>query len=201
MKLFAKAKTKTLSMDEKLREVERLLNKDVLKDNLAKAGVYSVGWEFLQYSLIQRPKRFFTMARESDDYYKAEVLSRHENSPLIASCLWFKQRGVLTDADISDIRQLRKHRTDIAHQMLTVLLNTEVQVDEGKLAKLVSLLGKVDRWWLLEFEIPANEEFDGQEIDPQKVRSGQMDTLWLLIQSVYDLKVPIPPLETARWKN
>jgi len=174
-------------MDEKkLQEIERLLSKDALKDNLAKAGVYSVGYTFLEYSLIVRLRRFLTGARESDEFYEQEVLSRHE-SKLIASCLWFKDRGVLTDGDITDIRQLRKHRTDIAHQLLNILLNTEVQVDGDKLATLFALLSKIDRWWLMEIEIPGNEDFDGQEIDPEQVRSGQMDTLRLLIQSVYNL--------------
>jgi len=65
--------------EEKLRAIERLLNKDVLRDNLAKAGVYSVGWEFLRYSLVERPKHFFKLGRVSDDEYRHEVLSRHES--------------------------------------------------------------------------------------------------------------------------
>jgi hypothetical protein len=170
--------------------LERLFHKDVLKDNLAKAGVYCVGYEFLKYSLVERPKGFFTMAgSKSDDDYKSEILRRHQ-SPLTASCLWFEEQGALTDEDIRDIDNLRKYRNVIAHELLNVLLGTEVQVDEEMLGKLFALLCKIDRWWLLNFEIPPQEDFDGQDIDPIEVRSGQMETLWFLITSVYNFEWP-----------
>src|SRR5579871_1056444 len=142
-----------------LDKLERLLHKDVLKDNLAKAGVYGVGYEFLKHSLIETPKSFFTMAgTDSDEQYKKEILCRHK-SALIASCLWFKEHGVLTDEDIAMIVELRNYRNVIAHEVLNVLLNVQVQVDEEKLGNLFALLCKIDQWWLLNFELPSHQEF------------------------------------------
>ena len=76
--------------------------------------------------------------------------------------------------------------------MLNVLLNVEVQVDEEKLQTLFALLCRIDRWWLLNFELPSQEQFDGQVIDSNELRSGQMETLWMLIASVYDLWADAP---------
>ena len=174
-----------MSQDE-IEKLKHLLSRDALRENLARAGVYMIGWEFLKNSLIQRPKELFTTCGlMPDDEYRAEILSRHKSS-LMASCLWFKERGVLTDGDIKDIPDLRNYRNVIAHEVLNVLLNTKAQVDEEKLAKLFALLCRIDRWWLVEIEISSNEGFDGQEIDQNEVRSGQMETLWMLINSVYD---------------
>src|SRR5882724_1783328 len=95
---------------EEQATLRHLLSRDALRDNLARAGVYMIGWEFLKNSLIQRPKDDFTMGGHTpDDEYKAEVRSRHP-SDLMASCLWFKKNGVLTDEDIQDVPVLRKYR-------------------------------------------------------------------------------------------
>jgi hypothetical protein len=167
---------------EKLR---RLLSASVLKENLAEAGLYMLAYECLVYSLVQRPKKWFTMCgTSSDDRYRAEILDLDPSSHFVASCLWFQKMGVLTAEEVNEIRRIRKHRTDIAHEPIKVLLDTEIQVDKAKLLSIYSLLSKIDRWWLSEFEIPANPDFDNAYIDPAEVRSGNMEFLSYLIRVV-----------------
>jgi hypothetical protein len=167
---------------EKSEKLRRLLSASVLKENLAKAGLYTLAYECLVYSLVQRPKKWLTMCGTGpDDRYRAEILNLYPGSPFVASCLWFQQMGVLTAEEVNEIRRIRKHRTDIAHEPINVLLDTEVQVDEAKLFSIFSLLSKIDRWWLSEFEIPANPDFDNAYIDPAELRSGNMEFLSYLI--------------------
>jgi len=33
-------------------------------------------------------------------------------------------------------------------------------------------LNKIERWWILEFEIPVNPDFDGKKINEGDVQSG-----------------------------
>lgn len=169
----------------------RLLAKDVLKENLAKAGLYALAYEMLKDAIIERPKGFFTMGRPTDEHYKEIVLNLHPKNTLIASLRWWQQAGVLTEQDFQEFLRLREHRNEIAHTLPNVLLNTDVQVDERKLVAIYQLLVKVDRWWLMEIEIPSNEDFDGQEIDPSEVQSGNMNFLAYLITALY------PPDEQA----
>ena len=175
-------------MDEKvIREVQRLLSKEALKDNLTKASLYVLAYETLKNSIIEKPKGFFTFGGiEADDDYKKEVLSKHRN-PLIASCRWFQENGAISETDVNEFLTLREHRNYIAHELPNVLLNTSSQVDEDKEIGLFHLLCKIDRWWILEFEIPINSEFDGKTIDPTEVRSLGMEFLWYLTTVVYDL--------------
>jgi hypothetical protein len=44
-----------------IEAIQRLLTKEVLKENLGKAGLYLLAWELLQDAIIGPPKRFFTM--------------------------------------------------------------------------------------------------------------------------------------------
>ncbi len=133
----------------------QLLSKEALKDNLAKAGLYALAYELLKNSLIEKPRGFFAgRDSEPDDRYKAEVLSKHE-SKLIASCMWFQENGVITEAEVQEVRRLREYRNYIAHELPNVLLDTEQQVDPNKLICLFQILCKIDRWWIAEIEIPT----------------------------------------------
>jgi hypothetical protein len=113
-----------------------------------------------------------------DDHYKAEVLSRHPN-PLIASSLWFQENGAITEEEREEVLQFREHRNYIAYELPNVLLNPEVQVDEEKLIRLFQLLCTIDRWWIAEYEIPTHADFDGQDISPDEIRAGRMDSVAL----------------------
>ena len=175
-------------MDEKAaQQIQHLLSKDVLKDNLTKAGLYALAYETLKNSIIEKPKGFFsTGGTGPDDVYKTEILSRHAN-PLIASCRWFEENGAISGENVTKVLDLREHRNHIAHELANVLLDPQVQVDEERLLQLFQLLCKIDRWWITQFSIPTNPEFDGEKIDPAEVRSLGMEFLWYLISVVYDL--------------
>jgi hypothetical protein len=103
---------------------------------------------------------------------------------------WWQQAGALTEQDFQDFLQLREHRNEIAHTLPNVLLKPDVQVDLLKLVAIYHLLVKVDRWWLTDIEIPCNEDFDAQQIDPSDVQSGYMNFLGYLITALYPSKEP-----------
>jgi len=176
--------TKVLTMDYQERLL-RVLDKDVLTENLAKAGLYSLAFQMLQDSIIQRPEGFFTMGEPTKQSYKTKVLDLNPDSKLFASCRWWQQQGVLTEQDIQEFRQLRQHRNEIVHALPNVLLNPDIQVDERKLTTIYQLLCKIDRWWIMEIEIPTNEDFEGQDIDAPGWRSLNMEFLSYLIGALY----------------
>ena len=165
----------------------RLLSKDILKQNLAKAGLYAIAYELLKNSIIERTRGFFTIGgTKPDDEYKRQVLSKDANR-LIASCLWLQENGAITEDEVTEFLQVREHRNYFVHELPNALLNPKAQGDEVKLLRLFHLLSKIDRWWMTEVEIPGNPDFDGQEINPSEVRSGSMEFVSYLIKVVYDL--------------
>jgi hypothetical protein len=47
--------------------------------------------------------------------------------------------------------------------------------------EMVALLTKVEKWWVLYFEIPTNPDFDGKQIDEEKVILGAILHLQILL--------------------
>jgi hypothetical protein len=173
-----------------------LLSKDVLKQNLARAGLFALAYELLKNSIIETPRGFFTMGGTTTDTYKTEILSKHPDV-LIASCRWFRDNGAITEDDLADVLRFREYRNYIAHELPNVLLNPTVQVDTDKLLRPFKLLSKIDRWWITQFEIPTNPDFDGENINPSEVRSGSMEFVSYLIRVVYDLDGIEPTTERS----
>jgi hypothetical protein len=44
----------------------------------------------------------------------------------------------------------------------------------GLLKRSHFLLSKIEKWWIIEFEIPSNPDFDGKEINSDEVSSGNV---------------------------
>ena len=89
--------------------IVNLLSRDVLKQNLAKAGLYALAYEMLKNSIIERPKGFFTLGGQKTAEYRTEVLSKHTNV-LIASCRWLQENGAITEEEINEVLQFRDYR-------------------------------------------------------------------------------------------
>lgn len=169
-----------MDREKQLVDLLYLLSPDVLKENLAKAGLYLVSYEFLKTSIMSQLKGYLTLwGSKSDEDHRSQVLKKHE-SPFIACCLWYQEERALTAEDVEEVKRIRKHRTDIAHEMHNVLLNPQTQVDESKLMGIYRLLSKIDRWWITEVY------WDGRGIRPSGAMSGRMIFLERFIAAVYE---------------
>jgi hypothetical protein len=83
-----------------------------------------------------------------------------------------KENGVITKDDIDYLEQIRKHRNLIAHEPLRLLIDENVNINISLLKKSQQLLNKIEKWWIIEFEIPVNPDFDKMKIDENEVQSG-----------------------------
>lgn len=162
----------------------RLLHPTLLKENLAKVGLYLLAYELLEYSVIQCPKNFLTIwGSTSEARYKGEILAKRktkEESLVMPSCRWLLKNGVLTSDDVQEIRRIRKHRTDIAHKMREVLMNPDTQVDQSKLRSICVILSKIDGWFITTMEAAA------QDLLPSQVKSGRALMLEYMVGAVYE---------------
>ena len=48
---------------------------------------------------------------------------------------------------------------------------------------MVRLLRKIEKWWIVEFEIPINSDFDGKEIDEDGIVPGPV----MMLQLMFDV--------------
>jgi hypothetical protein len=97
------------SMDSWLK----FLNPESLKANLIRSSIFLTCWEVLKESITGHPRDFYTHRWEGgkaipDPGYKKEVLG-FDDDPLIASAMWFRNQGAISDDDIVLLREFRKH--------------------------------------------------------------------------------------------
>jgi hypothetical protein len=101
-----------------IRGWAKLLNPQVLKDNLIVASLFLAAYETLRTSIIDQIRSFYWCGfNDQGDMispnYQAEVLSL-DKSVLRASLFWLKSNGVIDDSDINRVQEIRLHRNELA---------------------------------------------------------------------------------------
>jgi len=172
-------------MDEAIEKTwERFLNPEMLRTNLIVASLFITSFEMLKDSIIGRIKNFFINGFNDDgwiisDEYKTKVLALNK-SPLYASLEWLKNNDVIDDHDIQRFNDIKKCRNEISHE-IDKFISEGIKNDPLPLfGQMTDLLYKIEKWWILNVEIPTNPDFDNQEIDEQGIMPGKIITLRLL---------------------
>lgn len=168
----------------------KFLNPVELKQNLIRCSIFIAAWELLKESVIDPILWFYTDGFHGKTYirpkYHQEVIdldTREKKDVFHASCLWLRKNNAICDADIQMISYIRDHRNFVTHEMTKVLGAAGVEVNLGLLDNLIDILCKIDRWWIVEVEIPTNPDFtaeDMEKVDRTKVFSMRMMTLQLI---------------------
>lgn len=163
----------------------KFLDPTSLKENLIKASLFLAAYETLRNSVIEQIRSFFSSGFDEhgptiSSRYQSEVLSRHK-SPLRASLLWLLDMGVISNLDIDMVDHIRKHRNALAHDLPSFISTIDAQIDSELINSICALVTKIDRWWVREFEIPVNREFDNKIIEDFEITSGNMLFLQLMI--------------------
>jgi hypothetical protein len=176
-----------------MRSWEKLSNPQVLQHNLVVAGLYLVAFELLQASIVDRLSAFFATDVEiaesgrikglPSSRYAAAVLSLDPNHPFNASCLWLVNNGVISEGERLQIDAIRQHRNEVAHELPVFVVEADKTIDLGRLERIRHLLLKIERWWVLEVDVPANPGFDGRTIAAEDVRPGPVLFLDFIIQT------------------
>lgn len=163
---------------------ERFLSPEILRTNLIVASLFITAFEMLKDSIMGRTRAFFTDGFDEkgwivNDKYKTQVLSLNK-SPLYASLEWLKGMNVFDDDDIGEFNKIKNCRNEIAHEIAD-FISKSPKIDPLPLfSKMTDLLHKIEKWWILNVEIPTNPDFNGQEIDEEGIVPGKIMTLRLL---------------------
>jgi hypothetical protein len=104
------------------------------------------------------------------------VLSKNR-SHVYASLEWLKEMHAIDDADIAAFERVKKLRNELAHE-LTGILFQGLPADLAELlSEMISLLDKIERWWIVNVEIPINPDLNGMEINESQVIPGPLHPL------------------------
>lgn len=176
-----------------IQQWKNILDTDVLRGNINLIAMYIMVYELLEDIIISKPKDFYTLIEfdeEAQRNYKKYVLSLYDknacpkintkNQALIASLIWFKTAGAINDDDINIFAEARTLRNEVTHEMIsTITVGTEKIVDQ--FALMYGLFCKIEKWWILEYEVPISGQFTPEDIDEDGVMSGNMILLEIII--------------------
>lgn len=166
-------------MDEKIQEHwENFLNPAILKQRLIIGSLYIAAFEVLKTSIISIIKEFFTHWDDVDPKYQSHVLSK-DRSPLYASLAWLKEMNAIGDDDIAVFNQVKAFRNQIAHEMIRMVAEEFPPYWEERFASLISLVDKIEHWWIINVEIATDPDLVGHEIDEEGIIPGPV--AWLKI--------------------
>lgn len=162
---------------------EEFLSPELLRTKLISTSLFLTVFQMLKECIIERIKDFYTHGVDEtgwlvDPRYEAEVLSR-DKSRVYASLRWLLDRGAIDQADLGEFERLKLCRNKLAHDLASVSLGTATE-HLTLFPAMVELLSKIERWWIVNVEIPTNEEFDGVEIDEAGIVPGRLMTVKIL---------------------
>ncbi len=173
-------------MDGNLQQsYEDFLNPALMRHRLLGASIYIAGFQALKDAIISRIREFFRTGFDDsgdkfDPKYRTDVLSR-DKSPLYASLGWLKEMGAVDDPDIGAFDRIKTCRNILAHRLFETLGTEGMPPDFEKcFHEMVTLLRKVEVWWIVNVDIPTNPDFDGQEVDEKGIAPGRVLGLQLL---------------------
>jgi hypothetical protein len=164
---------------------ENFLNPSTLRPKLITVSVYIAAFELLKSAIVDRIKDFYTQGFDQNGprigpEYQSEVLSK-SSSPVYASLEWLKESGVINDADVAAFERVKNLRNELAHALAGMLLRELPAELAERFDEMVSLLDKIERWWIVNVEIAIVPELRDKEIDETQVLPGPIMGLRLLL--------------------
>ena len=140
------------------------LTADQLTRRLTYAGFVLLGYELVKSMIVGPIKAFYRDVTfgEGMPYksYEEDVSSRHRNE--FEACLLYVRdfMQAIDSADLMTIQALRKHRNDLAHDLVNNLPNLEIEKYQSLFADVDRTLFKLSNYRAY-MEIGADPEFAG----------------------------------------
>ena len=167
---------------------EEFLNPDVVRAKLISAGLFLVGYEMLLDSIKRHPLSFYAETWTNDgpeqsEKYRDEVLSLDPQGKMDAkrgSIAWLRKMEAISRDDEDAIRSVTDARNEIAHEMSAMIGGSKPPEFAEQFTTLMELVGKIEKWWIINVEIPTNPDFDDEDIDENGIVSGPSWVMQLL---------------------
>lgn len=156
------------------------LDPNNLKDKLIFSSLYIATFESFKDYIVEEVKFFFNTGFSSNEFtfsdnYKTAVLLK-DKSVLKATIFWLKDCGAIEEKDIETFDELRTYRNKLSHELMELLFDGLSEDLPEKFIQLIKLRIKVEKWWILNIEIPTNSEFNPHTeiLEEDIVTSSQM---------------------------
>jgi len=173
----------------------QFLDPENLKSNLMFSSLFIASFESFKDYVVEEVKFFYNTGFMDGQYtfdqkYEAEVKSK-DKSIVKATLLWLvDDMEAIDNADIQIFESLREYRNKLSHELMNLLFEGLSEELPTKLFQLIDLRIKIEKWWVLNIEIPTNPDFDANtEITEENITtSSQMFNRLLLDMLLGDEK-------------
>lgn len=159
---------------------KNILDETNLKFNIQFSALFILHFETLKDFIVDKARDFYCdpsiengeMVQLETKKYKNEVrkLDKYIDN---ASLKWFQKMEAVTNEDYNIYQKLRTKRNEITHEYLRVLTDGFLIKDLELLNSMLSLYKKLDKWWIINYEIPIAGDYAPEDYDESSVCSGQ----------------------------
>ncbi|MBK9106384.1 MAG: hypothetical protein IPL92_17930 [Saprospiraceae bacterium] len=174
-------------MNNKSLEWDNLLNPKIVKQNLIIASIYISAFELFKDTIVDRIREFYShgfddMGLILSDDYKLKVLSKNK-SPIYGSLYWLQEMDAIDKNDINIFEASKNLRNSLVHKFHKI--HSE-GLPDGVIEcfqNLVSLFGKIEKWWMINIEAEIDSEMQDalKDADLDSIVSGPLLSIRLLI--------------------
>ena len=153
------------------------------------SSMFLAAFEILKESIIGRIRDFFTHGFDENGYkldpeYDSEVLSKSK-SPLYASLNWLVENKVINDIDLLEFEAIKECRNRVAHEMSQLIIKEDDVELHARFIGMVSLLNRIEKWWIINVEIPTAGDFNTKEITEDMVTPGPVMSLNIMMDVAF----------------
>lgn len=165
---------------------EQFLNPAILRGRIVSASMFLIAHEILIESIVGRIKGFFTDGFDENGSiisyeYSKEVLILNK-SPVYASLAWLKSRDVISDVDLEKFEKIKIVRNSLAHELSELVTTGETFNHEETFQEVVMLLRKIEVWWIVNFEMAIDSDFDGKDVDLSEIIPGPVLSIQMMLE-------------------
>lgn len=182
-------------MSESELSWNKFLNPENLKNNLIYLSLFITSFEHFKSRIYELPYNFFADefdkhgAKKSNKYID-EVESKSKYK-IEASLLWFQDMGAINKDDITIYHKIRKHRNDIVHNLTNYLSESEKELNSDLYVELINLFNKIEKWWIVNIEIPTDPSYTDSIPTEKEVESGSI----IMLKLMHDIATGSEPEE------
>lgn len=122
---------------------------------------------------------------EPSPKYAAEVLAidpKRKRDALRGSIAWLRKMEVISEEDENAIRVVTDARNELAHELSAMVGGSKPPDFIEHFSTLMTLINKIEKWWIINVEIPTNPDYDGKTIVEEDIIPGPAWTMQILAQ-------------------
>ncbi len=177
-----------MSNTENVDKWLKFLNPNNLKENLMFSSLYIASFEAFKDYVIEEVKFFFNVGFSNKEFafseeYNVKVRAK-DKSIIKATLLWLKENDAIEDKDIAIYDNLREYRNKLSHELMSLIFEGLSDELPEKFSQLILLRVKIEKWWIMNIEIPTNPDFNSDsEIKEEDITTSSQ----LFNQLIFDM--------------